>query len=79
MKKTKDKKEYRRAQAVLKKGEGKIHKTITKVTGILDNKSFSYAISSHMYETSLPLWHLGNVVECVTVDKRFVLGHLIFL
>ncbi|MGC1930936.1 MAG: hypothetical protein WA667_18350, partial [Candidatus Nitrosopolaris sp.] len=27
---------------------------ITKVTDILDNKSFSYAISSHTYEASLP-------------------------
>jgi transposase len=30
MKKTKDKKEYRRAQAILKKGEGKTHKAIAK-------------------------------------------------
>jgi transposase len=34
MKKTKDQKEYRRAQAVLKKGEGKIHKTIAKEHGV---------------------------------------------
>jgi len=31
MKKTKDKKEYRRAQAVLKKGEGKTHKALDRL------------------------------------------------
>ncbi|MFZ0514732.1 MAG: helix-turn-helix domain-containing protein [Candidatus Nitrosopolaris sp.] len=34
MKKTNDKKEYRRAQAVLRKGEGKTHKTIAKEHGV---------------------------------------------
>jgi transposase len=34
MKKTNDKKEYRRAQAILKKGEGKTHKEIAKEHGV---------------------------------------------
>jgi transposase len=34
MKKTKDKKEYRRAQAILKKAEGKTHKSIAKEHGV---------------------------------------------
>jgi hypothetical protein len=34
MKKTKDKQEYRRAQAILKKGEGKTHKEIAKENGV---------------------------------------------
>ena len=34
MKKIKDKKEYRRAQAVLEKAEGKTHKTIAKEHGV---------------------------------------------
>ena len=34
MKKTKDKQEYRRAQAILKKGEGKTHKEIAKEHGV---------------------------------------------
>ena len=34
MKKTNDKREYRRAQAILKKGEGKTHKPIAKEHGV---------------------------------------------
>src|SRR5207237_8796381 len=34
MKKTKDKQEYRRAQAILKKDEGKTHKEIAKEHGV---------------------------------------------
>jgi hypothetical protein len=34
MKKIKDKKEYRRAQTIFKKGEGKTHKTIAREHGV---------------------------------------------
>ena len=37
MKETNDKKEYRRAQAVLEKSEGKTHKAIAKEHGVDEN------------------------------------------
>ena len=51
MKKTKDKQEYHRAQAILKKGEGKTHKEIAKEqeTGMLAcrNKAIQTERLSH--------------------------------
>ena len=43
MKKTKDKKEYRRAQAILKKAEGKTHKSIAKEHGVNERTTQRWA------------------------------------
>ena len=42
MKETNDKKEYRRAHAVLEKSEGKTHKAIAKEHGVDERKSIAF-------------------------------------
>jgi transposase len=78
MKKTKDKKEYRRAQAILKKAEGKTHKSIAKEHGLSSRSKSSITDEDkeiilsalfndlHLFGYLRNTWSLRSLAKCLT-------------
>jgi transposase len=74
MKKTKDKQEYRRAQAILKKGEGKTHKEIAKEHGINERTTQRWiAVYGKKGIEGLPICRSSRSKSRITDEDREII------
>ena len=79
MKKTNDKKEYRRAQAVLKKGEGKTHKTIAK-EHVVDERTAQRWIATYIKKgiEGLQICRSSRSKSSITDEDREIILSALF-
>lgn len=74
MKKTKDKQEYRRAQAILKKGEGKTHKEIAKEHGVNERTTQRWiAVYAKKGIEGLPICRSSRSKSRITDEDREII------
>ena len=79
MKKTNDKKEYRRAQSVLKKGEGKTHKTIAK-EHVVDERTTQRWIATYIKKgiEGLQICRSSRSKSSITDEDREIILSALF-
>jgi transposase len=79
MKKTNDKKEYRRAQAVLEKSEGKTHKAIAEEHGV-DERTTQRWIAAYAKKgiEGLPISRGGRSKSSITDEDREIIVSALF-
>jgi transposase len=79
MKKTNDKKEYRRAQAVLEKSEGKTHKEIAKEHGVNERTTQRW-IAAYVKKgiEGLPISRSGRSKSSITDEDREIILSALF-
>ena len=80
MKKTKDKQEYRRAQAILKKGEGKTHKEIAKEHGVNERTAQRWvAVYAKKGIEGLPICRSSRSKSRITDEDREIILSALFI